>query len=298
MAGGSVTFQAQNPAKSGDKSTYKNLQGKIRKIGWTNCTAFVAAMGAEFDSGVKLTGTQVRRESSEPIPDPKSPGLNLVQIRDVLRNHGVRITVETPIDFDDLDDLRLAGHAIGLQLGYEPILHSKFSGSKTFKDGHIVLWLPSGDVYDPLDDGRQGLAKAPQQIPRALLREAAGSLALSKGRTVGLGRAYAAIFPTRHPVGAAAPHAAAPVNFMFGATASGAGMYAVNVAVALVRSAPSGVPQKLNVVARKRRGDPGRRHRHDQSRPESRREPRLVPGQQGRDAVHAQLRRRPDRSRR
>ena len=254
MAGGSVTFQAQNPARSGDTSTYRNVNGQIRKTGWSNCTAFVAAMGAEFDSGVRITGTQVRKESSEPTPDPKSPGLNLVQVREVLRHHGVTIDVETPIDFDDLDDLRLAGHAIGLQLGYGPILHSPFSGSKTFKDGHIVLWLPSGDVYDPLDDGRQGLAKAPVRIPTETLRQAAGSLALSHGRTVGVGRAYAAIFPTRHPVGGAAPHVAAPVALGFGATATGSGVYQVTVAVALVRSAPSGVPKKLNVVARRARG--------------------------------------------
>ncbi len=254
MAGGSVTFQPQNPAKSGDKSTYRNAKGQLRKTGWSNCTAFVAAMGAEFDSGVRITGTQVRQESSEQVPDPASPGLNLSQIRDVLGRHGVRIAVETPIDFDDLDDLRLAGHAIGLQLGYEPILRSPFTGSRTFKDGHIVLWLPSGDVYDPLDDGRQGLVRAPVRIPREILRQAAGSLVIRKGRTVGLGRAYAAVFPTRHPAGGAAPHVAAAVAFGFGATGSGAGVYQVNVPVALVRSAPSGVPAKANVIARRARG--------------------------------------------
>lgn len=254
MAGGSVTFQPQNPAKSGDTSTYRNAKGKIRKTGWSNCTAFVAAMGAEFDSGVRLTGTQVRQESSEPVPDAASPGLNLSQIRDVLGRHGVRIAVETPIDFDDLDDLRQAGHAIGLQLGYGPILHSQFSGSKTFTDGHIVLWLPSGDVYDPLDDGRQGLARAPVRIPREILRQAAGSLLIRKGRTVGLGRAYAAVFPTRHPVGGAAPHVASAVALGFGATVSGAGVYQVTVPVALVRSAPNGVPAKANVIARRARG--------------------------------------------
>ena len=175
MAGGSVTFQPQNPAKSGDTSTYRNANGQIRKTGWSNCTAFVAAMGAEFDSGVRITGTQVRKESSEPIPDPEVAGPQPESRSGTCSaTMGSRIDVETPIDFDDLDDLRLAGHAIGLQLGYGPILHTPFSGSKTFKDGHIVLWLPSGDVYDPLDDGRQGLAKAPVRIPREILRQAAG----------------------------------------------------------------------------------------------------------------------------
>lgn len=259
MAGGSVTFQAQNPARSGDKSTFLDAKGRRKFVGWTNCTAFVAAMGAEFDSGVRLTGTQVRRESSEPVPDPASPGLNLTQVRAVLARHGVAIDVETPIDFEDLDELRLAGHAIGLQLGYGPIRRTEFSGSPKFEGGHIVLWLPSGDVYDPLNDGRKvgtfKAAGAPVRIPTKLLREAAGSLVLDAktGRTVGLGRAFAAIFPHRHPANGAQP-AAPPVTFRFGATARGAGEYRVTVQTALVRSSPGGVPGQANRVTRRSKG--------------------------------------------
>ena len=256
MAGGSVTFQSQNPARSGDRSTFVDAKGRTRLVGWTNCTAFVAAMGAQFDSGVQLTGTQIRKESSEPVPDPGSPGLNLTQVGAVLRNHGITIEVETPIDFDDVDDLRLAGQAIALQIGYSPIQHTSFSGDPKFKDGHIVLWLPSGEVYDPLDDGRRPeIAKAPVLIPRDLLREAAGSLLLNKatGRTVGLGRAYAGIFPTRHPASGALPQPTPPM-LAFGATASGEVEYRVAVPVGLVRSSPSGVPGKANVVDRRARG--------------------------------------------
>jgi hypothetical protein len=257
MAGGTVRFQAQNPAISGDKSTYVNKHGKTVKSGWANCTAFVAAMGAEFDSGVKITGTQVRKESNEPTPDSTSPGLNLKQVRAVLKHHGVAIDVETPIDFDELDDLRQDGHAIGLQLNYKPFLGTAFAGSKDFSDGHIVLWLPNGDVFDPLHDHRfHGIAKAPVRVPTSLLRKAAGSLELAHG-TVGQGKAYAAIFPTRHPAGAPAPHPAAPakpVTFRFGATSSGSGEYVVTAPVALVRSKPGGVPGKGNVVDRRRKG--------------------------------------------
>jgi len=258
MAGGSVTFQAQNPAKSGDRSTFVDAKGDRRLAGWTNCTAFVAAMGAEFDSGVRLTGTQIRKESNEPVPDSASPGLNLTQVGAVLRRHGVEIDIETPIDFDDLNDLRLEGHAIGLQLGYEPIRETPFSGDRTFRGGHIVLWLPSGDVYDPLDDGRKRggirLAKAPVPVPIKILREAAGSLVLDRnsGRTVGLGRAYAAIFPHKHPPSGSLP--TPKTTFGFGATASGAGEFRVTVRRALVRTSPAGVPGKGNVVARRPRG--------------------------------------------
>jgi hypothetical protein len=174
----------------------------------------------------------------------------------VLRSHGVTIDIETPIDFDDLDDLRVAGHAIGLQLGYKPIQRTEFTGDPKFEDGHIVLWLPSGDVYDPLADGRRaGIARAPVRIPRQILREAAGSLLLNRSpqRVVGLGRAYAGIFPTRHPASGASPPVAAAA-FEFGATPSAAGEYRVRVGVALVRSGPRGVPGKANVVARRVRG--------------------------------------------
>jgi hypothetical protein len=260
MAGGSVTFQAQNPARSGDKSTFIDAKGKRRLIGWTNCTAFVAAMGAEFDAGVRLTGTQVRQESNEPIPDPNSPGLSLTQVGAVLRRHGVTIGVETPIDFDDLDDLRQSGHAIGLQLSYRPIQNTIFSGDRAFHDGHIVLWLPNGQVYDPLDDRRRAdIAQAPVPIPTPLLREAAGGLILNRGtgRTVGLGRAFAAVFPTRHPLNGAGPTPAVPVPptvLTFGSEPIGRGEYAVTVGLALIRSSPSGVPGRTNVVGRRLRG--------------------------------------------
>jgi len=243
VAGGIVTFQAQNPAISGDKSTHVNAKGKTVLSGWSNCTAFVAAMGAQFDSGVHLTGTQVRKESNEPVPDRFSPGLNLGQVATVLRTHGVVMEVERKIPFDEVDTLREAGHAIALQLIYSPIQHTVFSGDPKFGDGHIVLWMPDGQVYDPLDDGRRaGIARAPVRIPTPLLREAAGLLA-------GGGKAFAGVFRTRHPVGAK-PSA----TLAFDAKPPQHDEFRVVVAVALIRSTPGGVPGKQNVVDRKRRG--------------------------------------------
>src|SRR6185436_4941144 len=155
---------------------------------------------------------KIRAESSEPSPDPDSPGLSLRQVEAVLKRHGIDIDVRTPIDFDVLDELRQAGHAVGLQLSYEPIQHSKFTGDPTFDGGHIVLWLPNGDVLDPLHDHRRkGIARAPVRMPRSMLREAAGKLVLNgAGARVGIGRAYAAIFPTRHRPSGGSLVAAAP----------------------------------------------------------------------------------------
>ena len=252
MGAGAVTFQSQNPAKSGDNSTYVDARGRTRLAGWTNCTAFVAAMGAEFDAGVRLTGTEVRAESNEPVPDAASPGLNLRQVAKVLRRHGIKLDIATPIDFDDLDEVRRAGHAVALQLSYRPIRKTEFSGDPTFEGGHIVLWLPNGEVFDPLDDGRRkGIARAPVRIPPALLRRAAGKLVLNrKGRVAGIGSAYAGIFPTVHAVG----EAPSGIVLAFGATPDQAGEYRVVVASALVRSSPGGVPDRANVVDRKPRG--------------------------------------------
>jgi len=257
MAGGTVTFQAQNPARSGDKSTYIGFDAKGHKVqkqaGWANCTAFVAAMGAEFDSGVRITGTQVRKESTEPVPDSNSPGLNLSQVKAVLAKHGVRMDVRCPIDFDHLDELRRDGHAIALQVDYSPFLGQPFAGSKDFDDGHIVLWLPNDNVFDPLDDGRfKGIAKAPVRIPRATLRKAAGMLETDAKThaTVGLGRAYAGVFHQKHPSGVVPQ--TTPAKGFEGPAATD---FRVVVDVAFVRSSARGVPGKANVVGRMRRGD-------------------------------------------
>jgi hypothetical protein len=252
----SVTFQSQNPTKSGDHSTYVDALGHKKFVSWANCTAYVAAMGAEFSSGVKISGADVRRQSSEPAPDPKSPGLNLSQVAHVLKKHGVKLDVQAPIAFDDLDELRRAGHAIALQLSYASLQHTKFSGDPAFNGGHIVLWLPNGDVYDPLDDGRRkGIAQAPVRIPVDLLRRAAGELVLdAKGRTVGAGRAYAGVFLKRHPAPIPAGTDDNPVHLTFGSEPKARGSYEVVVGTALVRSSPGGVPGRANVVDRKRQG--------------------------------------------
>jgi hypothetical protein len=259
VAGGTVTFQAQNPAISGDRSTHLNARGVRVKSGWSNCTAFVAAMGAQFDSGVRLTGTQVRKQSNEPVPDSRSPGLSLSQVAAVLKRHGIRIDVQTPIDFDRLDVFRRAGHAIALQLSYAPIRHTKFTGDPAFDGGHIVLWLPNGDVYDPLNDHRRpGIARAPVRMPASLLRQAAGNLIVNAaGGRVGVGRAYAAIFPTVHRPGqkpGTKPPKPRPPSLAFGAKKPHGTEFRVVVPIALVRTKPGGVPGKGNVVGRLRRG--------------------------------------------
>jgi hypothetical protein len=91
-------------------------------------------------------------------------------------------------------------------------------------------------------------------VPKRLLREAAGSLLLDRqtGRTVGAGRAYAGVFPTRHP--ATGADGGRAVRLTFGSTAAGTGLYEVVVSTAFVRSSPGGVPGRANVVDRKRRG--------------------------------------------
>lgn len=66
-------------------------------FGKFNCTAYAAAMFADAVTlgGSRVTGKQVRAWSSEPIPNPSSPGLNIAQVGVVLRRLGITCTDRT-----------------------------------------------------------------------------------------------------------------------------------------------------------------------------------------------------------
>lgn len=58
------------------------------RTGRYDCTAYAAAIVTDAHTGGKtrVTGRQVRLASSEPVPDPKSPGLNLPQVDAAVRS--------------------------------------------------------------------------------------------------------------------------------------------------------------------------------------------------------------------
>lgn len=186
-------FQPQNPALSGDR------------YGWYDCTAFSGAMAAAFDScgDVKLTGGQIRAESNEPRPDPRSPGLALSQVADVLSDHGVELDIRYAYPWAKFRRRINEGQGAILQLSYEPIHRTHFSGDPNFTGGHAIFVPPGWGAMDPLCDGRRaGIHRYDgSAYPKALLREAAGMLVLGVGsqgpRRLGDGLVYAAFTQDR-----------------------------------------------------------------------------------------------------
>lgn len=174
-------MQYQNPVLSGDH------------WGWVNCTAYAAAMAADFDTcGVKHpTGARVRAFTDEPIPGA-SPGLNLRQVDDALRDLGVDLDTRYGISWDVLQRRIEAGQGAVLQLSTGPFLGTRYRSTAT-AIGHAIFVPPGWGAMDPAADGRRmGIHRYDgKPYPPSLLRKAAGALDLGY-RKVGIGFAYAA----------------------------------------------------------------------------------------------------------
>lgn len=183
--------------------------------GGKNCAAYSLAAGLRFDScgATRVTGRSVRALSSEPVPDPKSPGLTHEQLAEVAAKFGVTLAVHRGMPWDEVDQARDEGYGVLLAINYAPVRTTPYAGQLNFTGNHELLLLPGLD-FDPLADGRllpggHHAFKGPGQYPELLLRQAAGDLVLkvsSDGtvlKRLGQGRAYAAIFPH--------PHLATPV---------------------------------------------------------------------------------------
>ncbi len=175
-------FQPQNPAISGDR------------YGWVNCTAYAAAMAADFDTcgKVGLTGERVRSLSDEPIPDKQSPGLNLRQVDDALNRYGVDLETRYRLPWADFARRINKGEGAILQGSTGPFLSTKFRS--TAGDINHAIYVPPGwGAIDPAADGRQSYHRydgAP--YPEDLLRRFAGRLELVPNVRLGLGLVYAA----------------------------------------------------------------------------------------------------------
>lgn len=169
------------------------------RYGSYNCAAYALAKGIEFDTcgRVIVTGARVRQLSSEPIPDPGSPGLHHGQLRDVAAKFGLRLDVLYGAPWDEFEDANRQ-YAVLLAINYRPIQFTSFSGQRTFSGNHELLVLPERFTYDPLCDGRlsngQRVFRGPAVYPESLLMQAAGAFP-----GVGFGRANIAVFPHSHP---------------------------------------------------------------------------------------------------
>lgn len=174
------------------------------RYGSYNCAAYVLAKAIEFDTcgDIILTGARVRQLSSEPEPDPGSPGLHHGQLRDVAAQFGLRCEVLNGAPWDELADARRMGHTCCIQVGYRPIRTTSFSGQRSFYGNHELGIYPGSGwfSYDPLCDGRisngSRVFRGPADYPQSLLMQAAGDFLTKQGR-LGFGRVNVLVLPHR-----------------------------------------------------------------------------------------------------
>lgn len=160
-------------------------------------------------------GRTIRLQSSEPVPDPKSPGLNLQQVQRVaLIHYNVYLEVHTGINavgWTTYEARRADGQGVIIQLSYGPIADSPYDAfDSRFRGGHAMFETVHA-TYDPGADGRRpGIWKYDGRVyPRDLMKRAAGALVIGTTSTgavkkVGYGKVWCAftrdVIPDYHVV--------------------------------------------------------------------------------------------------
>jgi hypothetical protein len=166
--------------------------------GAVDCTAHSCSNAIDHATCGKKdpAGRSIRLLSSEPIPNPSSPGLNLPQVRDVAwDDFGVFLDVRIgaqALTWTQYEARRLQGQGAILQVGYAPIADSRYDAGRGFRGNHAIFESIHA-TYDPLADGRApGVFRHDGSVyDRALIRKAAGQLLLGSTR-LGEGKVWAA----------------------------------------------------------------------------------------------------------
>lgn len=150
--------------------------------GPSDCTAWAARVAIATSSCGKSvpSGRTIRLLSSEPVPDPRSPGLNLPQVAAVASRYGVTLDVRIgwqAVTWAEYEDRRKDGQPTILQVSYSPINHSKYDASPSFFGNHAIAETTHA-TYDSLADGRRaGIWRFDGTVyPRALIQTAAAEL--------------------------------------------------------------------------------------------------------------------------
>lgn len=170
-----------------------------------DCTAHSASdlVDASTCGAKDPSGRTIRLQSSEPIPDPKSPGLNLSQVAQVAgEKYGVYTEVFTgarALTWEEYERRRKGGQPSIVQLSYAPIEATKYDAfGSAFRGGHAINETHLA-THDPGADGRRaGIWKDDGTVyPRDLIKKAAGELVIGRRtdgspRTVGIGKVWCA----------------------------------------------------------------------------------------------------------
>lgn len=176
-----------------DPRRYQQL-GNGDPYGYADCTAWSAAYSVDADrrGTFHTTGTAVRHHSNEPIPDRRSPGLNLEQVdASVLSITGGKVDLDTHLhyDFDKFKAHVIDGRYALLQVNRGVLVTRNYGGRSNFGGGHcgVVSYRGGSAVwFDPL------LLNV-QRISWTALEHAAGALVTGVGgAVVGFGQVFTA----------------------------------------------------------------------------------------------------------
>lgn len=161
---------------------YQQLREPI--TGRYDCGAYSAAMAAFADSRGrwKLTGRQVRLATDEPVPDPKSPGLNLRQTDDalfLLTKGEVNLDTQWRAPWSRVETNLRAGRWGHLCVTRGPLVDAGFSGGDRFRGRHgILIGYDKAESTPILADP---LVPYYQNVTWAALKRAAGAFAPDVG---------------------------------------------------------------------------------------------------------------------
>lgn len=158
--------------------------------GSTNCTANAGGMVGEAHTcgATRLSGATIRAATNEPIPDPRSPGLNLGQVDTALyRLTGGAIDLDTHYRYDwtALQRRIVDGAQAILQIQRKVMVDRGYAKGNLFGGGHAVAIGYDGAPW--FDDPLTGRFPVDWET----LKRAAGALILgSSGEICGYGKAY------------------------------------------------------------------------------------------------------------
>lgn len=159
-----------------DIARYQQLQEPI--TGRYDCGAWMAGAAADADSSGKwkLTGRQVRLATDEPVPDPRSPGLNLRQTDDalvILTKGDVNLDTQWAAPWSRVEAKLREGRWGHLCVMRGPLVDAGFSGGDGFRGRHGVI-----AAYDPAEKTPilgDPLVPYWQNVTWAALKRAAGA---------------------------------------------------------------------------------------------------------------------------